>query len=169
MKSLALPFLALFSLSACVAVPGGSGQIGDACGDLGWGRIGGTLLGAGGGGFLGSQLAGGGRSSQGLAIAIGTLAGAAGGYFAGSSLDRGQCEQARYARDQALNRAPIGQQIAWNTGTASGSFTPIRDGYDPFGAQCREYQSTIYIDGRAETGIGRACRRPNGQWHLVQG
>ena len=30
--------------------------------------------------------------------------------------------------------------------------------------QCREFTSTIYIDGKPETARGKACRRPDGTW-----
>lgn len=166
MKRIALPLLAGLALTACAANPGGSGQIGDACGELGWGRIGGTVLGAAGGAFLGSQV-GGGTTTRTIATAVGTLAGAGAGLYAGSSIDKGQCEQARMARTRALDTGGIGQSISWNQGNASGSFTPIREGRDATGATCREFSQTIYIDGRAETGTGRACRRPDGRWQIV--
>ncbi|GFZ97405.1 hypothetical protein [Elstera cyanobacteriorum] len=159
--------LAALLLAGCAANPGGSGQLGDSCGELGWGRIGGTLAGATGGAFLGSAFRGAGRSTQGAAIAVGALAGAAAGFFAGNSIDKGQCEQAMMARNRALDQGQIGQSIAWNQGEARGTFTPTREGRDQSGALCKEYEQTIYVDGKAETGIGRACRRPDGRWQIV--
>lgn len=159
--------LAALLLAGCAANPGGSGQLGDSCGELGWGRIGGTLAGATGGAFLGSAFRGAGRSTQGAAIAVGALAGAAAGFFAGNSIDKGQCEQAMMARNRALDQGQIGQSIAWNQGEARGTFTPTREGRDQSGAVCKEYEQTIYVDGKAETGIGRACRRPDGRWQIV--
>lgn len=166
MKHSTLTLLALLSLSACAANPGGSGQLGDACGELGWGRIGGTLLGAAGGAYLGSQVSSG-NTARTIVTAVGTLAGAGAGLYAGNSIDKGQCEQARMARSRALDASTIGQSIAWNQGNASGSFTPTREGRDASGSICREYSQTIYIGGQAETGVGRACRRPDGRWQIV--
>ncbi|KJV08440.1 hypothetical protein VZ95_17780, partial [Elstera litoralis] len=103
----------------------------------------------------------------GAAIAVGALAGAAAGYFAGNSIDKGQCEQAMMARNRALDSGQIGQSIAWNEGQNRGTFTPTREGRDQSGAVCKEYEQTIYVDGKSETGIGRACRRPDGRWQIV--
>ncbi len=166
MKKLTLTLLALLSLSACAANPGGSGQLGDACGELGWGRIGGTLVGAAGGAFLGSQI-GGGNTARTISTALGTLAGGGAGLYAGNSIDKGQCEQAKLARTQALDHGRIGQSISWNQGNASGVFTPIREGRDTSGSVCKEYTQTLYINGKPETGTGTACRRADGRWQLA--
>ncbi len=166
------PKLAILGLcgalvAGCAANPGGSGQLGDACGDLGWGKIGGTLAGAAGGAYVGSRWSGAGRGTQTAATAAGALLGGLAGFLAGRSIDRGQCESAYAARNQALNNAQLGQSINWSQGNASGSFTPTRTGTDTTGAECREYEQTIRVDGVLETGVGRACRRPDGRWQIV--
>ncbi len=36
------------------------------------------------------------------------------------------------------------------------------------GGNCREYQSTVTIDGRPQPTYGRACLQPDGSWRIVQ-
>jgi surface antigen len=36
------------------------------------------------------------------------------------------------------------------------------------GDNCREYQSTVTIDGRPQPTYGRACLQPDGTWRIVQ-
>jgi Ni/Co efflux regulator RcnB len=49
----------------------------------------------------------------------------------------------------------------------SGTVTPTRTFRLASGQYCREYQQRIVIDGRAQEGFGRACRRPDGSWKTV--
>jgi hypothetical protein len=41
---------------------------------------------------------------------------------------------------------------------------PVSDGRS---GPCREFQQEIIIDGRRELAYGRACRRPDGSWRVV--
>ena len=156
-------------LSAC-ASPGSTGGVGDACGDLGWGRVIGGVAGAAGGGFLGSRWRGAGNSTRTAATIAGTALGALAGASLGSRVDDVDCLKARDARRTAY-AAPIGQPIEWDnprTGNR-GTITPTREGRDTTtGAYCREFQQTVVIGGREERAFGTACRKPDGSWE-VQG
>jgi hypothetical protein len=35
-------------------------------------------------------------------------------------------------------------------------------------ADCRDYQTTVTIDGKPQTLIGTVCKGPDGNWHTVQ-
>lgn len=131
-------------------------------------QVGGTLIGAGLGALAGSQV-GGGRGQL-AAVAIGALAGAFIGSEVGQSLDRADRLHAQRAQQVAYS-APIGQPIEWNNPESGnyGSFTPTREGTNTStGAYCREYQTTISVGGRSESGYGTACRQPNGDWQVIQ-
>jgi surface antigen len=39
--------------------------------------------------------------------------------------------------------------------------------YELNGVPCRQYTSTMYIDGRPQTERGTACRKPDGTWMVV--
>lgn len=126
----------------------------------------GTAAGAIGGGLLGSQIGGG--NGRLIATGVGTLLGAWVGNSVGSSLDKADYAYAKQAEQQAY-AAPIGRSIAWNNPESGnyGTVTPIRDGSTSSGDYCREYEQTIYVGGRAETGVGVACKRSDGKWEVV--
>jgi surface antigen len=139
-----------------------------ACDTYGQKETGGTLLGAGLGGLLGSQF---GHGSGKLAMtALGVVGGGLLGNSIGRSLDR--ADQAYYQRaSQQAVAAPIGETVTWNNPQSGnyGSVTPTREGYQTStGAYCREYQQEIVVGGQRKEGYGQACRQPDGSWKVVQ-
>ena len=69
------------------------------------------------------------------------------------------------AEYQALEKAPLGQKIAWKSQTsgASGEVTagtPYQVGQQ----NCRQYTHSAIINGAPVTGQGAACRNDNGSW-----
>ncbi|MEK9754217.1 MAG: RT0821/Lpp0805 family surface protein [Rhodospirillaceae bacterium] len=127
----------------------------------------GTMLGAGIGGLAGAQM---GRGKGRLvAVAMGALAGAAIGNSIGQSLDRADRAQI-YSAQQVAHNAPMGRSVTWNNSDSGhhGTVTPTRDGYDRIsGDYCREYENTIFVDGREETGYGTACQKADGTWEIT--
>lgn len=126
----------------------------------------GGILGGVGGAVAGAQF-GSGRGNL-AATAVGTLLGAYLGSEVGRSLDRADQMAASQAASRAHN-APVGQTISWNNPESGnfGSYTPMRDGRDQQGNLCREYQSTITVQGRTEKAFGTACRQADGSWRIV--
>lgn len=148
--------------------PRPSNQLGNACGDLGWGKVAGAAIGGAAGGAIVSNVARG--SGSGVATAAGVIGGLLLGGLAGSSIDKVNCENARAAQARALqSTSPIGQPIQWTDpqSGAHGSFTPTREGRQADGAYCREYTQTIIVAGKQEQGVGRACQQPDGSWKTV--
>lgn len=137
-----------------------------ACEGAGGKETAGTLLGGAGGALLGSQVGGG--SGQILAAIAGGLAGAFVGNQLGASLDKADQAYAEQATQQA-QAAPVGQTIAWNNPESgnSGTITPTRDGTDQTGRYCREYQTTVTVDGQVERAHGTACQQADGSWVIV--
>jgi surface antigen len=103
-----------------------------------------------------------------MAVAAGTLLGAYIGGQVGESLDKADIEYARQAEMRAAV-VPLRQQIVWSNPQTghSGTVTPIREGRDPLGNYCREYQTTVTIGGRVEQAYGTACRQPDGSWKVI--
>lgn len=136
--------------------------------DMGEKQTLGGLLGAAGGGLLGSQFGRG--SGQLAATAAGTLLGALVGSNIGRTMDEVDRLKAHQAYERAA-RAPIGETITWNNPNThhSGSVTPVRDGTSSAGLYCREFQQTVNIGGKSEQAYGTACRQPDGSWKMVQG
>jgi surface antigen len=137
-----------------------------ACEGAGGKETAGTLLGGAGGALLGAQVGSG--SGQVLAAVAGGLAGAFLGNQIGKSLDKADQVYAEQATQQAQT-APIGETITWNNPESgnSGTYTPVRDGYDNTGAYCREYQTTVTVGGKVEEAYGTACQQPDGSWKVV--
>ncbi len=127
----------------------------------------GTVVGAGLGALAGSQMGNG--KGQLVAVAMGTIAGAMIGNSIGESLDRADRAYAMQAQ-QTAHAAPVGKTIAWNNPKSgnAGQVTPTRDGYDRgTGAYCREYQTTIWVDGEEQAAYGTSCQQPDGSWQIV--
>jgi surface antigen len=53
-----------------------------------------------------------------------------------------------------------GKRQSWKGG--AGAFGFVEPGAEA--GACREYSHTIYVDGRPQSGKGRACRSPDGSW-----
>ncbi len=126
----------------------------------------GTVIGGVGGALLGSQVGDG--TTRLVATAAGTLIGAWIGNEVGKSLDRADQQSAERSANTALERYPDGKASRWenpNTGH-SGATTPVRT-YETAQGPCREYQTSVVIDGRSQTAYGTACREPDGTWRVV--
>lgn len=118
------------------------------------GAVGGII-----GGILGAQMGEG--DGQLAATAVGTLLGAAlGVHLLGDGGAMG-----RYCTAETLDRAPDGQTVTWRNPISNAYYavTPIRT-TAANGRACRDYTTTVILDGRTEQTHGTACRRPDGSW-----
>src|SRR6185437_9735461 len=112
----------------------------------------------------GSQFGGG--SGNTLATIAGTLAGGYLGNRLGASFDQKSRGEAAAAEQQAV---ATGQPASWSNpeSGASGQVQPTRTFTDQSGRTCREYDTTVNVQGRTQSGVGTACRQPDGSWALV--
>lgn len=126
----------------------------------------GAVSGAVIGGILGSKVGGG--SGQLWATGAGAIIGGLLGSEVGRSLDRADRAYLGQAAERA-HTAPVGETISWNNPDSGhyGSITPTREGQSSAGRYCREYQQTIYVDGREQSAYGTACQQPDGSWEIV--
>lgn len=128
----------------------------------------GTLIGAGLGAIAGSQIGGG--KGRLVAIAVGTLAGAWAGSQLGQALDEKDREQVAQVAQDSLENNQSGASSTWANPDSgnSGSITPVNTYKTASGEDCRDFESTINVDGKTEAAQGRACRQPDGSWLIVQ-
>src|ERR1043166_3595932 len=137
------------SLAACAATPE-TGQ--------GPKENTGTLVGALAGGLIGSQFGGG--TAERIAAGIGGAAirGLIGNRI-GSGMDDDDKRRAYAAQMQALEAGKSGAAVAWKN-PDSGRYGSVVPGpaYQTNGQQCRQYNQTIWIDGRSQ--VARAGTRP---------
>jgi surface antigen len=122
----------------------------------------GTISGGVIGGLLGSQFGGG--SGKVMAAAGGALVGAYLGGQIGKSMDKVD----RMEMEKALETAPTGKAVRWSNPDTGNRYTvkPVRTYYQAQQA-CREYITQAVIAGKNEQIHGKACRRADGSWHVV--
>jgi len=122
----------------------------------------GTLVGAGTGALIGNQFGhGGGKVAA-------TIGGALIGGFIGNRIgksmddeDRRRAAEAQYAAFENGNRAD------WRSPNGHYGYIEPRPVYYYQDMRCREFSQTVFINGKPETMVGRACRNPDGTWHEV--
>ncbi len=143
--------------------------LGACASDAGPKQTGGTLIGAVVGGLAGSTIGRG--SGRHVAIGVGTLLGAYLGSEVGKSLDRADRIHAARAAQDTLEYGPTGTTGSWvNPDNGhSGTMTPRRTFESLSGENCRDYETTVTIDGRTESAYGTACRRGGGRWMIMNG
>jgi surface antigen len=126
----------------------------------------GTIAGGVAGGLVGSQIGSG--SGKLVAVGAGTLIGAFLGGQIGASLDETDRLYAEQTYYNALESQPTGYTSSWRNPNSGnyGTVTPTRT-YVRGGTDCRDYEQTIYVQGRPQTGVGTACRNPDGTWSIV--
>ena len=79
------------------------------------------------------------------------------------------CDLRHCNSNQSVVRTPDGQYSRWQNPNNGhyGYSVPERTYQDSQGQYCREYQTTVVIDNRPQSGHGTACREPDGTWRLV--
>ena len=122
----------------------------------------GGLIGAAGGGFLGSKVGKG--DGQLAATAAGTVI----GYIIGSSVGRFMDDVDQSCVGQVLERAADRQTVAWTDGRRDSRYevTPMRT-FRNDGRYCRDFVMDAMIDGRPDTVRGTACRNDDGSWTRI--
>jgi surface antigen len=138
-----------------------------ACADYGTKQTAGTLVGAGTGAFIGSQIGHG--TGRLVATGLGTLLGAWAGNEIGKSLDRADQAYASRAEYDALEYNRSGESQSWNNPDSGhyGYVTPQQAYQNSYGQYCREYSHTVYVGGQPQRAYGTACRQADGSWQIV--
>jgi surface antigen len=118
---------------------------------------------------LGSTIGGG--SGKIVAIGVGSLLGAYVGSEVGRSMDRTDRIYAERTAQRTLEHEPVGRTRSWSNPDNGhyGTVTPERTYESREGRYCREYQTTVTIDGRTQSAYGTACRQQDGSWQVMNG
>ena len=156
-------------LSACAQQGGGYGQPNSAGqGDIFSKQNIGTVIGAAGGAVAGSQFGKG--NGKTVAVALGTLLGAGLGNSVGKSLDNADISAYNTTSQHAMEQGQPGQSFPWSNPQSGnhGTVTPKAYYQTADGTYCREYTQSINIGGQVQSGVGKACRQPDGSWQIVQ-
>ena len=77
--------------------------------------------------------------------------------------------KAQQATQESLEYNKAGTTSTWSNPDTGyrGSTTPVRTYQTADQQACREYRSTVTIDGKTEEAVGTACREPDGTWRIV--
>lgn len=122
----------------------------------------GGVAGAVTGGVLGSMLFHG--DGQVAGVIGGTLLGGILGSAVGHSMD----QQDQMNMQSAIINTPVDQEASWTNKRrhTQYSVTPLRDYRGHKGRYCREYETTVTVNGSKQKAYGKACRKPDGSWHI---
>ncbi|MCK4743254.1 MAG: glycine zipper 2TM domain-containing protein [Sulfuriflexus sp.] len=123
----------------------------------------GTVVGGVIGGILGSKIGKG--SGKTLATIAGVIVGANIGGSIGSSMD----EADRYCAGQAFVHAKDNQAVAWTNPDTRQQYTmtPQRSYTRDNGRSCRDYTSSVLVNGQRDEVTGTACKDGNGNWQII--
>jgi surface antigen len=69
----------------------------------------------------------------------------------------------------AVSNVPVGQQAQWTNQKSGAAYTvrPVKNYTSSSHAYCREYQTTVTVDGKTQKAYGKACRQADGSWKMV--
>ncbi|MFB2551024.1 hypothetical protein [Ensifer soli] len=81
----------------------------------------------------------------------------------GMTLGNADRQRALEAEYRALEAAPGGQPVTWQSQSVSGSVVAAAP-YQVGSQNCRQYSHTVTSAGQQSVARGAACRNPNGSW-----
>jgi surface antigen len=126
----------------------------------------GTVVGAVAGGVIGNQFGHG--AGRVFATAGGAVVGGLIGNAIGKKMDDEDRQRAMEAEYAALEEEDDAPPHRWrNERNGHYGYIKPRRSYRNAGMRCREYEHTVYIDGRPETMVGKACRQSDGSWKAI--
>ncbi|MBT4934943.1 MAG: hypothetical protein HOL66_07915 [Rhodospirillaceae bacterium] len=105
-----------------------------------------------------------------LSAGLGAIFGAWLGKIIGQNLDDMDQQQANDKAQETMETADVGQTTTWtnpDTGN-SGTYTPTSARTTANGEDCRDFESSVIIDGKEQKASGRACRQADGTWKIVE-
>jgi len=124
----------------------------------------GGATGAAAGGLIGAAAGGGAAGIIGGVLLGGLLGGAI-----GNALDQRDREYYNDTAQNTLESGRTGSTGSWqnpDSGNA-GTMTPTRTYQSSSGQPCREFTTTVTVDGKTEEAYGTACRQADGSWQIV--
>ncbi len=152
----------LFTVSACSTKPGDDDGENNR-----YGETIGTAVGVAIGGTAGSRIGGGNGTA--IAITLGAVIGMIMGKELGKALDKDLFTRANDVVQGSLENNDDGETTVWDDPDSddSGTITPQTTVQNDTAGDCRDFESTITVEGKTEVAQGRACREPDGSWKIV--
>lgn len=135
------------------------------------------VIGAVTGGVIGAAIGSQIGDGDGQTAAI--IGGAILGLFAGNAIGQSVDQANANCINQTMETVPDWQPVVWHdpvvhqTGRADSTepkryaLTPTRTYTSPAGFICRDYVTTVTVNGQLSQSTGTACREPDGRWRIV--
>ena len=122
-----------------------------------------TMTGAALGGLLGGALTGGDDKWA------GALAGALVGGAIGNQIGKRMDAQDKKNMESAITTTPVGSQAQWTNQQTDITYkvTPTKQYKTASNQYCREYTTSVKVDGQWQNAYGKACRQSDGSWKMV--
>ena len=79
-----------------------------------------------------------------------------------------QAQREHEAAQVKATTAPVGEQITWTSGDATGYVVATKEGVSSSGLTCREFQQEVTIGGETEEAWGTACLQEDGSWKITE-
>ncbi len=135
----------LFSLVLLAACSGGKNHTGENVG-----QAAGAVIGA----VVGSGVGSG--KTNALAVGLGAILGAVLGKELGRTIDEMDRDIAEKAAKETLETAQAGETVSWSNPDSgnSGTYTPTSDPEEEDDEVCRNFESTVFIDGKEQKAAG---------------
>ena len=88
----------------------------------------------------------------------------------GASLDKADKQAMQRTTSHALENNRSGTTSTWDNPDTGhrGSVTPTETYQSADGQYCREFTTSVTVEGKREKAKGTACRQPDGTWRIVQ-
>ncbi len=98
----------------------------------------------------------------------GAIGGAVLGGVIGNQIGQYMDRQDRANMQSAIATVPVGHEAQWtNKQGAQYTVRPTKAYSTPHHKYCREYQTTVTINGKTQNAYGKACRQADGSWKIV--
>lgn len=101
-------------------------------------------------------------------VALGAYFGSLLGGKIGRELTLLDQQYAERAMEEGLDNSKDGDAVVWSNPDSgnSGAITPVST--DP-AQNCRDFETSVVIDGEEQQTTGRACKQEDGTWKIVSG
>ncbi|MBL4614876.1 MAG: glycine zipper 2TM domain-containing protein [Magnetovibrio sp.] len=119
------------------------------------------------GGIIGSKMGKG--TGRNVAIVIGATLGAMWGRDIAKEMTSTDKHFSKRTTEDTLEYGKPGQTVSWSNPDSgnSGSITPDQVYANDKGENCRQFETTVSVEGEDRTATGTACKSSDGQWQVI--
>lgn len=119
------------------------------------------------GGLLGSKLGGG--TGRDITMVLGATLGAMWGQDIAKGMSEADKVYSQRTTEDTLEYGKPGETVTWSNPDSgnSGTVTPQEVYANDQGEDCRQFETTVHVEGEERTANGTACKTADGEWQIV--